>query len=117
MNPSSQHASNAQDLRRYPRKDFSQAAMLLVRGEGFKEIQTLDISQGGIGAISSRALQTGQNCVLAFEVLLQDKARKINAWGTVTYCAMCDLGYRVGIQFDDADCMSQAYIQQLCQEC
>jgi len=75
------------------------AAIADVTGDGWNQVQLLDISRSGVALISKEALEAGLSRALRFS--LPDSAKRINVVGKVAHCTPHTYlgGYRVGIQF------------------
>lgn len=76
-------------------------------------LKTLDISEGGIGAVVDKLFAVGDHCVIALDVVVECKTRRINVWGSIAYREACPEGIRVGIQYRDFDPMSRFFLFQL----
>jgi hypothetical protein len=72
----------------------------------------LDISEGGIGGFVQQPFPTGGNCVIALEVAMESKIRRINIWGEIIHWESHSAGFRVGIQYRDFDTMSRLFLLQ-----
>lgn len=80
-----------------------------------REINTVDISPGGIGILVTEPLAAEVECVLAIDVLVSDAIKRINIWGKVVYCLCLGANqFRVGIRIRDADSISKMHITLLC---
>ena len=71
-------------------------------GEVVDLLQMVDISRGGLGALSERALYPGQRFVLCLP--LTDRNGRRNIYATVRRCehVAFDGAYQVGLEFDSA---------------
>ena len=103
----------AQEHRKYPRRPFFCEAKLLVQGSAPWVLKTLDISEGGIGGVVEKSFPTGDNCVIALDVVMGAKSRRINVWGAIVYREPHPGGLRVGLQYRDFDTMSRFFLLQL----
>jgi len=92
----------APDRRRHPRTRL-QMRLSGVRldpdgGDVMNELDMVDISRSGIGAVSERPMYPGQRILLCLP-LSQDGGRR-NLYATVVRCRRSEEGYRVGMEFD-----------------
>ena len=90
------------ERRRYQRTQV-QMAVNCVRldrdgGDVVDTIHIVDISQGGMGAVSDRAFYPGQRVVLELPLTADGGRRNIHA--TIVRCRHRNEGFRVGLQFD-----------------
>jgi hypothetical protein len=67
-------------------------------------LRMLDISKGGIGAMSEHPFYPGQRVLLAIPA-----SSGRGRLATVTRCRQLDEGYRVGLEFDTPPAMAAAY--------
>ena len=67
-------------------------------GEVIDSLQMLDISRGGMGAVSQRTYYPGQRVVLCLP-LTATKGRR-NIYATIRRCRRVEDGYRLGMEFD-----------------
>jgi c-di-GMP-binding flagellar brake protein YcgR len=105
--------SRTKEQRRYLRKAFCHEGKILVQGGAPLPFKTLDISEGGIGGLVQKPFPTGGNCVIALEVALDSKIRRINVWGEIVHWESDSEGCRVGIQYRDFDTMSRLFLLRL----
>jgi len=61
-------------------------------------LQMVDISRGGMGAVTDRWLYPGQRIVLRLP--LAPDGRRKNMYASVVRCQKVQEGYRVGLEFD-----------------
>ncbi len=107
--------ANAAELRAMPRKSLFGPGRLLVGDSIQREINTVDISLGGIGILVTEPLAAEDECVLAIDVLISDAIKRINIWGKVVYCLSLGVNqFKVGVRFKDADSISKMHITLLC---
>lgn len=116
MNPEVKTASpHRPELRLYPRKPLTVPARLLSHDAIPRPVKILDISRGGIGLQTSEAMLANDACALAFDVELNEEARRINVWAKVAYCIPDQDGsFRIGIHFRDYDSHSRMHIEKIC---
>ena len=74
-------------------------------GDNHDTLQMVDISRGGMGAVSDSWLYPGQRLVLCLP--LRDDGGRRNVFATVLRCQKSQEGYRLGLQFDSIS-LSQA---------
>ena len=67
-------------------------------GDVVDTIHIIDISQGGMGAVSDRAFYPGQRVVLQLPQTAEGARRSIHA--TVVRCRHRQEGFHLGLQFD-----------------
>ena len=67
-------------------------------GDVLDSLETLDISRGGIGAVTQRPLYPGQRVLLRLPLSSNGGRRSIYA--TVVRCRRTEDGYKVGMEFD-----------------
>lgn len=108
-------SSREAELRQYMRKALEVPARLLGHDAVPRPVKLLDISCGGIGLIAGEAMQANDACALAFDVELNDEAKRINVWAKVAYCFAQGEGmFRIGIRYRDYDSHSRMHIERLC---
>jgi c-di-GMP-binding flagellar brake protein YcgR len=103
------------ELRLNPRKPLNVSARLLSHDAIPRPVRIVDISRGGIGLLTSEAMQANDACALAFDVEVNEEAKRINVWAKVAYCIPHTEGnFRIGIHFRDYDSHSRMHIERLC---
>lgn len=103
------------EQRSSPRKAIDVFARLLGHDAIPRPVQLINISRGGIGLRADEAMQTNDACALAFDVEIDEEARRINVWAKVAYCLpAADGGFRIGVRFRDYDSHSRMHIERLC---
>lgn len=102
------HANSPTDRRRHTRTNLTMNLQSIrLDPDGGDVVDTLflvDISRGGIGAITTRALYRGQRMVVCMPVT--ETGGRRNIYGTVMNCRQDPEGYRVGLQFDSTSVAS-----------
>jgi len=90
-------------------------AKLLVSRERPFDVETVDVSVGGVCVLTSQPLPVGTGCAIAFEVQMPEGVRRINAWGAVVYdfAGPDEHQHHVGIAFVDMDAYSRHLLQRL----
>lgn len=65
-------------------------------------INTVDVSEQGMGILTDQSLPIGFPCMLFFQTVVGGRIVPLNFTGTVTYCNLAGLqGFRIGIRVDD----------------
>jgi len=80
-------------------------------GDVMSELNMVDISRSGIGAISERPMYPGQRILLCLP-LSQDSGRR-NFYATVVRCRRSEEGYRVGMEFDSVSLGAHGSLAQM----
>ncbi|RJF96027.1 PilZ domain-containing protein [Noviherbaspirillum saxi] len=89
------------------------AKVLVSRDHPF-EVETVDVSVGGIGVVALHPILPGTPCAVAFELSMPEGMRRINAWGSVVYDSLFDTQlHRIGITFVDMDAYSRHLLQRV----
>lgn len=97
------------------RKAIDVSARLLGHDAIPRPVRLINISRGGIALQAPEAMQANDACALAFDIEVDDEARRINVWAKVAYCiADTDGAFRIGIRFRDYDSHSRMHIEHLC---
>ena len=94
-----------QERRRHPRTDvLAPLECMFFEPDGphvSDELQSLDVSYSGIGAMSTNRYYPGQRVVISLPNIEQDEPRRMHA--TVVRCSPHrEGGYKVGFSFDGA---------------
>ncbi len=69
-------------------------------GDVLDALETIDISRGGVGAMSERFSYPGQRVLLCMP--LTSLRGKRNIYATVVRCRREEQGYKIGLEFDTA---------------
>lgn len=100
------------DARAFPRKVFTCGAKLAVGEKAPVDVQTLDISLGGIGLIAPEAVNFGEYCVIKFEVEVGGDKKQFSCVAKALYCSRAEAqGFRTGFQFFRLDEPNAAVVQ------
>ncbi len=95
---------DASDRRRYARTKLHMslsAIRLDPSGEDVvDQIRMIDISKSGMGVLSERAYYPGQRLVLCLP--LSSEGGRRNLYASVVRCRQEEVGYRIGLSFDNA---------------
>ncbi len=90
------------ERRRHPRTQVNMSVRCIRLdpdgGDVVDNLEVLDISRGGIGALSDRSLYPGQRLIVRVPHSGDGEFRSINA--TVVRCRHRNEGYRVGLMFE-----------------
>lgn len=92
------------DRRRFPRKFISGSAHLLFPGQPPMEVHTQDVSLGGVGVISPRAMALNTACSLRFALFREGFGMDfLTAPVTVAYCVLSgrEYGFLLGLEYRD----------------
>lgn len=100
----SQNQMIRQERRRFPRTQL-QIKIQCIRfdpdgGDVVDVLETVDISQNGLGAMAERAFYPGQRVLLCMPLTTMGGQRNIHA--SVVRCRREEEGYNVGLRFDAA---------------
>lgn len=101
------------EQRKFARKALAYEGKVLLQDSLPLSLKTFDLSEGGIGALVDKPFPPGGGCVVALDVVVESRTRRINAWGEIVYCESQPAGFRVGIRYRDLDAMSQLFLRQL----
>jgi|GEM_PF-4891904 len=95
----------AAEKRVAPRKPLRTTAILTMPGSESDKVRTIDLSTGGLCIGIPHALDIGQKCMVAFDMMHCGKKRKVNAVTRVTHCIFnsSEGCFKVGLQFVDID--------------
>lgn len=103
------------ERRRHARRQLDQSGRMLDHDAAPIDITIVDISIGGLGILVSDARRKGDPCVISFNILIENRMRRINAWAKVVHCIQQgENSYRAGIRFCDHDPNSKSHIEELC---
>jgi len=106
-----------QKARTAHRHAVRQSAVLTMTDESRHEVQTLDLSHGGISLQTGSQIRLAQYCAISFKVQLGDTDHNVLAMGQVVYSDPdAELGFKTGVQFLRIDEDSRAIFHQLLQE-
>lgn len=90
--------------RRYgERKALKTYAIVTQKGSTSTEIETIDISIGGLCLRSHQQLIVGQSYSIAFEVQLNGNPRRISTTAEIAYSILTGDFYKTGLRFLDMD--------------
>ena len=90
------------ERRRYPRTQLNISAHCIRLdpdgGDVTDRVDVVDISRGGMGAVSSRPFYPGQRVILCLPMSQGGGHRNIHA--AIVRCRHQSEGYRIGLEFD-----------------
>jgi hypothetical protein len=90
----------ANDRRATPRTAIRVRARIMIEGETLLDVDTIDLSHGGVSITSKHPLNLGQNCIIELGVGVPEIASPPVLRAAVRYCARFKEGeYRIGLQF------------------
>jgi hypothetical protein len=102
------------DRREFRRTEVRERARLLLPGASECDCAAVDVSEAGIGVITTRSLLQGDACMIAFDIDGVVGRKRINAWGTVIYSYReADSRFRSGIRLVDMDAYSKLLLRNL----
>ncbi len=92
------------ERRRHPRTQL-QMSLSAIRldpegGDVVDRLHMLDISKGGMGAMTDRTYYPGQRLMLRLP--LSENSGRRNVYATVVRCMAREEGYKIGLEFDAA---------------
>ncbi len=88
------------DRRTSPRKAIRVRARIMAQGEALLDVDTIDLSHGGVGITSKQPLNLGQECNIELGTGAPTIASPPVLQAAVRYCARLREGeYRIGLQF------------------
>ncbi|GEM_PF-6196029 len=73
-----------------------------------------DLSEGGIGLLANNPIQLGEE--VALQIVVPDSQTPISVKGRVVWQQSATSGFRLGLQFQEVEALSQARILQLITE-
>lgn len=97
-----------------PRKAIRCRAKIVLDDKISLDARTVDISSSGICMILAEQLPAGRACLIAFDIPINGKMRKIRAVAKAVYsiCSGTE-GFRVGFQFVQVDAATTMTITEL----
>lgn len=101
----------SEDRRLKSRIPLKTYAFLASEGSSI-ELETIDISIGGLCIRSSQQLIVGQSYDLAFDVLLNGNTRRIATLAEVAYSIFVGEFYKTGLRFIEMDNGSTAILEE-----
>lgn len=102
------------DLRIYPRRLLHCFAKLAVIDKPPLDALTVDIPLDGMSLMLVEPIESGQYCVIKFEVAINEDVRLFSAIARSIYCLSSDTcQYRVGFQFRNLSTANVAIINAL----
>lgn len=106
------HEKTPAERRRHPRTQLN-ASITGIRldpdgGDVIEDLHMVDLSRGGMGAISGHAYYRGQRLVVCLPGM--ENGGRRNMYATVVNSRQTEEGYRVGFAFDCASLASACFV-------
>jgi hypothetical protein len=91
-------------------------AKLWIDGNTVIDAKAVQISQGGVGLITSRSVRDGQQCTVQVNPLINGNPVRLKATGTVTCCTCIGMeGFRISLRFSYLDDETTMALEMLLQ--
>jgi len=101
------------DRRQAPRKALRTHGLLASRGSVAVEVQTIDVSVGGMCVGAPSQIVVGQTYTVTFDVMLSERKRRVAAVAEVAYSVGNNHdGFKTGLRFIQIDHASVEVIEE-----